>query len=463
MFARTADADVATLWAIGTYLMDTWRLWPRLTITSPTRQCGKTTLLEVLEAVVMRGLAVSNATSASIFRAIEGWRPTLLCDEADTWMKDDKELSGVLNSGHTRRTARVIRTEENKSGERVPTLFSTWAAMVIAGIGSQRDTLMSRSIVVSLARKLPGESVERMPSDLHERMLRVRRQILRWTNDNKVRIGAMDVEPPACGDDRRLDNHTPVWRVALALGGPWPDRIAAAYAAGSPAGAEAEEPTNVLLLGDVHDTFVRHGASRISTSDLLQELLGMLDRPWLDLGYGRPLNQYGLAKMLRPFDVRPRTHKFGADAKKGYIATDVAEAYARYCAPIPPIPPVQSVTPQPDNEIKGLSGNQSVTGTPSVTDWKSRNQLENNEGCGVTDQTSPVGACADVKLVARLVRKPDTRDARAARSRPGPMDPDVLDPDAWGMTSSERSRTLQQLKEKSATPGDAAGYQPEEF
>ena len=286
VFARTADADVATLWAIGTYLMDTWRLWPRLTITSPTRQCGKTTLLEVLEAVVMRGLAVSNATSASIFRAIEGWRPTLLCDEADTWMKDNKELSGVLNSGHTRRTARVIRTEENKSGgrARVPTLFSTWAAMVIAGIGSQRDTLMSRSIVVSLARKLPGESVERMPSDLHERMLQVRRQILRWTNDNKVRIGAMDVEPPPCGDDRRLDNHTPVWRVALALGGPWPDRIAAAYAAGSPAGAAAEEPTNVLLLGDVHDTFVRHGASRISTSrNLLQELLGMLGPPMVGI------------------------------------------------------------------------------------------------------------------------------------------------------------------------------------
>ena len=273
----------------------------------------------------------------------------------------------------------------------------------------------------------------------------------------------MDVEPPACGDDRKQDNYTPIWRVALALGGPWPDRIASAYVAGSPAGADAEEPTNVLLLGDVHDIFVRQGASRISTSDLLQALLSVLDRPWLEMSYGRPLNQYGLARMLRSFDVRPRTHKIGADAKKGYIATDVAEAYARYCAPSPPIPPVQSVTPQPDNEIKGLSGNQSVTGTPSVTDWKSRNPLKNNEGCGVTDQTPPVGACADARLVARLVRTDKPAAGSGAQSRPGPMDPDVLDPDAWGMTSSERSRTLQELKEKSATPGDDAGHQPEEF
>jgi len=149
VFGSPGDADLAAIWVIGSYLMDTWRLWPKLMITSPTKQCGKSTLLEVLDAMVCKGMIVSNTTSAGVFRAIEAWHPCLLFDEADTWMKEDAELGGILNCGHTRRTARVVRVVE-KAGELVPVPFSTWAAMAIAGIGSQQDTLMSRSIVISL-------------------------------------------------------------------------------------------------------------------------------------------------------------------------------------------------------------------------------------------------------------------------------------------------------------------------
>ena len=41
IFAQPSDADAAAIWVIGSYLMDTWRLWPRLLITSPTKECGK--------------------------------------------------------------------------------------------------------------------------------------------------------------------------------------------------------------------------------------------------------------------------------------------------------------------------------------------------------------------------------------------------------------------------------------
>ena len=112
VFGASGDADCAALWIIGSYLMDTWRLWPRLLVTSPTKACGKSTLLEVIDAMAQRGFIVSNASPAAIFRAIEAWKPTLLLDEADTWMKQNEELAGVLNSGHTRRTARVIRVSE---------------------------------------------------------------------------------------------------------------------------------------------------------------------------------------------------------------------------------------------------------------------------------------------------------------------------------------------------------------
>ncbi|MBT8459700.1 MAG: hypothetical protein KJN60_08530, partial [Boseongicola sp.] len=207
VFASPTDADAATLWVLGSYLMDKWRLWPRLLITSPTKACGKSTLLENLEALVSRGMILSNAKSAGVFRAIEAWRPSLLLDEADTWMRQDEELTGILNSGHTRRTARVLRVVE-KGGELTPTLFSTWCPMAIAGIGGQRDTLESRSVKIGLRRKLSSEVVARMPIDLHERMARVRRRALRWTQDNAIGIASSECEPPDCGNDRRRDNFT---------------------------------------------------------------------------------------------------------------------------------------------------------------------------------------------------------------------------------------------------------------
>lgn len=250
VFATPGDADAAALWVVGTYLMDTWRLWPRLMITSPTKACGKSTLLETLDALVCKGLTVSNTKSAGVFRAIEAWRPTLLLDEADTWMKEDLELAGILNSGHTRRMARVIRVVE-KAGEHVATIFSTWTAMAIAGIGSQRDTLMSRSIVIGLRRKLPAETVERLPFDLHDRTRAMRRQIARWTQDNTITLGALDIEPPECGNDRRRDNFTPLYRIAQVLGGGWPDRLAAAYAAVAANEDDADEPAGVMLLRDM--------------------------------------------------------------------------------------------------------------------------------------------------------------------------------------------------------------------
>ena len=110
-------------------------------------------------------------------------------------MKEDQELSGILNSGHTRRTARVIRVVD-RGGELVPVLFSTWSPMVIAGIGDQRDTLMSRSIVIGLARKLPDETVERLPIDLHEQMRDVRRRIARWAANHAELIGSMNTSRP---------------------------------------------------------------------------------------------------------------------------------------------------------------------------------------------------------------------------------------------------------------------------
>ena len=61
---------------------------PVLGITSPTPECGKTTCLTLLGALVPRACPASNITTAALFRAVEKWQPTLLIDEADTFLEE---------------------------------------------------------------------------------------------------------------------------------------------------------------------------------------------------------------------------------------------------------------------------------------------------------------------------------------------------------------------------------------
>ncbi len=71
--------------------------------------CGKTTTEEVTAALVRRPLAATNITVAALYRTVEQFAPTLIVDEPDTFLLHNLALRGVINSGHTRATAFVVR------------------------------------------------------------------------------------------------------------------------------------------------------------------------------------------------------------------------------------------------------------------------------------------------------------------------------------------------------------------
>jgi putative DNA primase/helicase len=102
----------------------------------------------------------------------------LLIDEADTFIKDNEEVPGVLNSGHTKTAAYVIRTIEVR-GEHKAKRFSTWAPKAIATIRSLADTLEDRSIIVTMQRKKKSETVERLRRSDNDDFAMLRRQALR--------------------------------------------------------------------------------------------------------------------------------------------------------------------------------------------------------------------------------------------------------------------------------------------
>ena len=62
-------ADAIALWVVHTHAHDASWISPVLAVTSPSPECGKSTLLTLLGALVPRPITASNITSAAIFRS----------------------------------------------------------------------------------------------------------------------------------------------------------------------------------------------------------------------------------------------------------------------------------------------------------------------------------------------------------------------------------------------------------
>jgi hypothetical protein len=70
-------------------------------------------------------------------------------------------------------------------------------------------------------------------------------------------------------------------------------------------------------------------ADRMSTKDVIAELVAIEEAPWGDLR-GKPIDARHLARMLKPYEVAPKTIRSGDSAPKGYTREDLHDAWVRY-------------------------------------------------------------------------------------------------------------------------------------
>jgi len=365
---------ILPLWTLHTWCIDDVSISPILAITSPEKRCGKTSLLSLLAKLVKRPLPTSNITSAALFRSVDLWSPTLLVDEADTFLRDSDELRGIINSGHTRGGAFVVRTTGD---DHEPRCFSTWAAKVIALIGRLPGTIGDRSIVVAMKRKRKGERAERLSSDL--RFADIKRKCARWATDNAGALARLDPALPATLNDRCADNWRPLMAIASTAGGDWFQK-ASAHAGSLRDDNDDNEHAGVQLLGDIRAMFKALDVDRLFSTGICHELVKLEDRAWPQFGRTeKPITQRQLAKLLAPFDVRPITIRTSDDRRKGYMLDSFNDAFTRYL-------PILSVTPCQANINNDLDHFRSVTTGSSVTDENEPKSMNNKECHGVTDE-----------------------------------------------------------------------------
>jgi putative DNA primase/helicase len=322
-------AVTMALWTLHAWTHDAATISPLLAYVSPEKRCGKSTALLLLRYTVPRPLPTANVTAAVVFRAIKAWHPTLLIDEADTFLGEADELRGVINSGHVRGMAQTLRCVGD---DHMPETFSTWAPKALALIEYGRglhDTLADRAIVLEMRRRLPTESVQRLRADQDGAFIDVRRRAARCAADALATLRAAEPEIPSVLHDRAADNWRPLLAIADYAGGAWPRR--AREAAGSLSASTGADSARIQLLGDLADVLTAP-AGRIPSTTFVECLARMEERPWPEWRHGKPITARQVASLLRPLGIAPRSIRLDdGSTPKGYMWDQAFDdAIARY-------------------------------------------------------------------------------------------------------------------------------------
>ena len=407
--------------AIALFVLHSWALdaahaTPYLVILSPTKRSGKTRLEETLELLVRSPWRIAAASESAMFRKIADQRPTLLLDEVDAIFanSENEALRGILNAGN-RPGASVARTVGEGSNLAVVD-FPVYCAKVLAGIHSDKwpDTILDRSIRVTLQRKKRAEVVARFRyRKAYAETEELRNALAVWAPMHVETL--LDAEPklPDELDDRAAEG----WEALLAIADT-ADPELAAQARRAAIGLARETPGDedahgVVLLGALRAMFGE--AKGMSTEHILERLNEDDELPFGGYRKGAGIDARGLAKLLKPFRIRPSTVRLGEVRAKGYLTEWFTDVWERYCTVSPPGDgdlSVTSVTSAPQSQESPVSYPRQE---PDVTDSETgQNPHSNADVTHVTDRNAQPGGNGhvdaeirdtDTDLMAEALRK----------------------------------------------------------
>lgn len=325
------DEYVASaLWVIASYQINSFRIFPKLSLISPEKRCGKTTTLEVITALSNDPQLVSNVSTAVLYRITATGQPTLLIDEVDMLIRNgETEIIGIINSSHNQSAAKVFRCVGDNH---VPTPFSTWMPMVLASIGILPHTIMDRSIVINLRRKAANEWVQSPSVRIIDDCSKIRDDCQQWCLAASAQLNNAPLTPTFIGNDRAQDNWTPLFTIANELGGAWPSRCEQAYRCLT-LPSEPELPTQ--LLNAIRAIFVTESLDQLGSSQIVATLLQDSDGPWLAMPTGGSLTAAKIANLLKPYGITPQCMRTGKTTFRGYKLAQFTDAFERYLPPLP--------------------------------------------------------------------------------------------------------------------------------
>jgi hypothetical protein len=321
-------ALVASLWTIGTHLFEIFDCFPYLTVTSPTKRCGKTRFAEILELLCARALMSINVSEAALFRSIENEKPTVIIDEAEALRNKDSEraqyLLPILNAGFAQGKY-VLRCVGKGFDVKK---FAVYCPKAVLAIGSLPTTLMDRSVVISMRRHLNTEHVARFRRrQASQHAAGIFNTIATWADKNKEQVAkAYLTQNLDFLKDREADLWEPLFAIASVA---VPERLnelkqIATRLANEKAKSDVDESAGVKLLADLRDIFANNRKLGFPTEQLIFKLKALPESRWEEL---TPIK---LARLLRPYGISPRQLWTGETSVRGYDVDAFETVFDRY-------------------------------------------------------------------------------------------------------------------------------------
>lgn len=327
-FPSQEARHAVTLWAAHTHAFDCFDSTPRLALTSPEKQSGKTRCLEVLGLLVAHPLHTTSVTSAVLYRMIDrGPTPTVLLDEYDTIFGQhasdrSEEVRALINAGH-RRGVTIPRCVPPKMD---PQQFETFAPVALAGIGQLPDTVSDRAVVVAMRRQTQGDRAQPFRLRKHEpEGIELGDSLADCMNAIRHTLDGYEPDNPL--EDRPADVWEPPLAIAEHAGPDWARRARTA-ATTLTGGQGSSETLGVELLRDIRAVWPALEPTVPVTA--LVELLCQDDELRWAEHRGNRLTPRTLAHLLRPFDIQSHRTKNG----KHYARRDLLDPWDRYLEPL---------------------------------------------------------------------------------------------------------------------------------
>lgn len=300
-----------------------------LLLRSPTKRCGKTTTLAVLQQLVSDPLPVVDITPASLFRFTDQYHPTLLLDEADAIRDKINDMRVLFNAGHSRHMYLVPRCNKETGATE---FFDVFGARILAGIGNLPDTIMDRSIKLDLMRKPSSITTGDFSIDINLSVLKS--MIVRWCNDNEDRYQSIKLSRIELNNSRSEDNWLPLLKLAVMLDNDdgtkiYDQALTAAHKLTINEDDIDCEDLNLLLLKDVYSLLCN--LEYLPTKSIVNSLREMELRPYMEMN----LTAQVLAMRLKKFGIKPTRWTFKHNSTRVYVTKHFYQASAAIFLDLP--------------------------------------------------------------------------------------------------------------------------------
>jgi len=395
------QAQLAALWVCACWFVDVIHAAPIALINAPEKACGKTQLLTVLGKLAPRATQVSGISHSVLFRMIETYQPTLFIDEIETVLKDNDDFRGLINAGHTRDSAFVLRCG-TKSDDFEPRWFSVWGMKAIAGINAIKlaETVTSRSIIFELRRKKTDEKVQRLRQAEPDLFDILASRLARFREDYSQQVRDAQPTLPEVLSDREQDNFEPLLSIANVAGGHWPDTALKAALKLSGVAINVQSIANELL-GDIQKVFKKKEIEKISSADLITALCEDEEGAWATYNRGQPLTPRQLARLLKGYNITSKDLRFsGRSGIKGFELGQFTDTFTRYLTtPSENTPlyatPLQTTNHEADPVASNNNVEDSINNVVGTQNLHATSEPTSDKACSVVAGKEPISGAIE--------------------------------------------------------------------